>query len=103
MMIKAVSGDPAGLLASIKRDIAQVVRTWLCDLEGDFSHEPAQFQNRAWLRPHIEAGVLRFSLIGPSGESMTMPLAGIYVGRFIEMLTAHFSNCISRIDALVSA
>ena len=82
---------PEALLRSIYKAIDEGhVRTWICDKDGDFTHEPEQWRRKAWLRPVVAFGALKFGLLGPTGVLMTKPIYGVYHGRFIEMLLTHF-------------
>jgi hypothetical protein len=90
--------NPAALLASIKRNIDHKhIATWSYDKDGDFTHTPEQWKWRAWLRPHVEVGQLRFSLMGSKVYPLSKEIYGVYHGRFIEMLLTHFDGDISSI------
>jgi hypothetical protein len=93
MALTIQTDSPNALLVAIKRAIDEKhVETWTYDEEGDFTHTPVQWKNRGWLRPRVEAGILRFGLLGQQGVQMTKLIYGIYHGRFIEMLLAHFDE-----------
>jgi hypothetical protein len=81
------------LLADIKSAInSNRVVTWSCDSAGDFTHTPQQWSYRAWLRPHIGNGNLRFTIIGRDDTVLTKEVYAIYHGRFLEMMLAHFDG-----------
>lgn len=88
------------LLAQIKKAIDEgTVDTWIYDTDGDFTHKPEQWKNKAWLRPYVSSGVLQFGLVGRNGVDMSKEIYGIYHGRFIEMLLVHFDGAFSNVTA----
>lgn len=93
MSIIVQTATPKGLLKAIYKAIDDgAVATWSYDKEGDFTHKTQQWASEAWLRPYTGAGVLSFGLVGPQGVAMTRTIYGVYHGRFIEMLLAHFDE-----------
>lgn len=87
-MITFDTSNPAGLLAAFKKDIDEKrVVTWSYDKDGDFTHTPDQWREKAWLRPAISAGKLVMKFIGP--KNVTWEVYGIYHGRFIESMIVH--------------
>jgi len=94
------TSNPTALLKSIKNAIdAKSVETWIYDTDGDFTHSPAQWIHKAWLRPVVVSGALIFGLLGKKDEQMTKLIYGVYHGRFIEMLLTHFDNEFSTANA----
>jgi len=94
-MLKINTSNASGLLKAIKDAIdAKKVETWSYDKDGDFTHEVSQWKNKAWLRPEIENfnNVLKFRLIPPENTTITKEVNGVFHGRFIEMLFAHFDS-----------
>jgi hypothetical protein len=92
-MVNVQTGAPQGLLTKIKRAIdAGHVATWEYDKDGDFTHTPTQWRRKAWLRPSVESGALVLTLIRHKEGVTTQEVYGVYHGRFIEMLLAHFRN-----------
>jgi hypothetical protein len=92
--------NPSGLLTAIKKAIDEKsIETWSYDKDGDFIHTTSdgQWINKAWLRPKIYIGELRFGLLGVKDTKMTEEIYSIYHGRFTEMLIAHFSTKFSNI------
>lgn len=84
---------PSELLAAIKKEIDEnKIETWSYDRDGDFTHTPEQWTKKAWLRPKIYAGELRFGTLGNKNAKLSRVIYGIYHGRFIEMLLSHFDN-----------
>ena len=91
MAIIVYTQKPQTLLDNIKKAIDnRTVDTWEYDKDGDFTHTPAQWKNKAWLRPSVSSGVLQFDLIWPKGSQQDKTIYGVYHGRFIEMLLTHF-------------
>jgi len=102
MALSVKTDNPSGLLSSIKKAIDDnVVVTWSYDKDGDFTHTPDQWRNKAWLRPKTETGELRFVIIEPKDTKTTKMVSGIYHGRFIEMLTSHFDTKFSTATATI--
>ncbi|WP_158935315.1 hypothetical protein [Burkholderia sp. S171] len=91
--------NPAALLKAIKNDIdTNKIETWTYDSDGDFCHTPPQWLYKAWLRPTVEAGALRLTLIQNKNQVLTKVVYGVYHGRFIEMLLAHFEDDFSSVE-----
>jgi hypothetical protein len=89
MSIRAFSDDSASLLARIKTLIKSGhIATWECDSDGDFTHSPAQWKNKAWLRPEVQDDNLRLAILGTKA-GLSREVYAVYHGRFIEMLIAH--------------
>src|SRR5690242_2167775 len=102
MSLIVKTNNPTGLLSAIKKAIDdEDVETWSYDKDGDFTHTPSQWKNKAWLRPETGVGELRFKLIPPQGESITKAISGIYQGRFIEMLVTHFDAKFTTATAVI--
>lgn len=100
MAVAFKTGDPAGLLARAKRAIDNgSVDTWSYDKDGDFTHTPTQWKNKAWLRPSVQNGQLRMTTISPQNVSLTWEVYGVYMGRFIEMMTVHFHEYFSSAES----
>jgi hypothetical protein len=100
MAIVVNTPNPKGLLEGIKKGIDKgTVDTWIYDKDGDFTHEPEQWKNQAWLRPHISFGILQFGLLGPKDTIITKTVYGVHHGRFIEMLLTHFDKEFSNTTA----
>ena len=87
------TSDPASLLKEIKAAIDQKkVETWSYDPDGDLTHTPPQWFKKAYLRPKIYSGELRFGILGIKGVKLSNEYYGVYHGRFIEMLLIHFNS-----------
>lgn len=94
MAILITTDKPAALLASIRKAIDdKKVVTWSYDRAGDFTHDPEQWKNEAWLRPTVEKARLVFGILKPKSKtSLSHTLYGVYHGRFIEMLATHHTG-----------
>ena len=93
MAILVNTQSPAALLVAIKDAIDKGhIVTWSYDADGDFTHTPDQWARKAWLRPKIESGELRFGILGRTDEKLSKLIYGVYHGRFIEMLLTHFDD-----------
>jgi len=98
IIVKATS--PSDLLKAIYKAIDEKkIETWLYDADKDFTHEPTQWKNKAWFRPKVYTGELRFGLLGPKDTVMSKVIYGAYHGRFIEMVLTHFNDKCSVITA----
>jgi hypothetical protein len=87
------TAKPRALLAAIKEAIdKKKIDTWEYDQDGDFTHKPDQWYKQAWLKPHVQQGLLLFGLIGKKDVAMSTTIYGVYHGRFIEMLLTHFDK-----------
>ena len=83
---------PNALLKTIRDGIEDgTIRTWEEDEEGDFTHitSDGQWYNKAWFRPFVKRGEIRFGLIGRERYNMTRSIYAVYHGRFTQMLLEH--------------
>jgi hypothetical protein len=93
MAIRALTDDPDGLLARIKKLIDQGhITTWSYDEEGDFTHTPTQWKGKAWLEPEVKADKLRLTILNNEKVPLTREIFAVYHGRFIEMLISHVAD-----------
>jgi len=93
MSLSIKTTDPTGLLKEIKAAIdKKTVETWEYDSDGDFTHTPKQWYKQAYLRPKVVPGELQFGILGIKGTKLSKEIYGVYHGRFIEMLLAHFDT-----------
>jgi hypothetical protein len=91
-MITFTTNSPYQLLAALKEAIrAGHITTW-SDVNGDFTHTPAQWARQAWLRPSVQGTELRFAIIKSQGFILTTEVYAVYHGRFVEMMLAHFDQ-----------
>lgn len=92
-MVSIKTGAPRGLLASIRQAIDKGhVKTWTYDSDGDFTHTPTQWSHKAWLRPTISSNGLTLEILNNKNVPFTTEIYGVYHGRFIEMILAHFRS-----------
>lgn len=92
--------NPSGLLAEIKKSIdSKAIETWSYDSDNDFTHTAEQWIKKAWLRPKIYTGELRFGILGRKDTALTKLVYAIYHGRFAEMLLNHFDKEFSEVKA----
>jgi hypothetical protein len=90
MSIMFNTSDPSALLAAFKEAIKERrVVTWAYDKDGDFTHMTEQRKNKAWLRPRISLGQLKFAIVRPNGQNISKEVYAIYHGRFAESMLAH--------------
>lgn len=91
---------PNRLLRLIKEAIDMGdIDTWDYDREGDFTHVPYQWKNKAWFEPQKYQGEkIIFKIIESVRFPLDQDLYGLYHGRFAEMLISHFSRFIKRIE-----
>jgi hypothetical protein len=83
--------DASQLLQLVRNAIDEgKIETWSYDQAGDFTHTPEQWKYKAWLRPKVYAGELRFGIMGRNDTNLSTYIYGVYHGRFIEMLLNHF-------------
>lgn len=93
MAIIVKTENPDGLLNEIKRLIDEkVVDLWSYDASGDFSHTPERWINRAWLRPEVGDGELKFGILGTKDSGMTASLYSAYHAFFIQMLLTNLDK-----------
>ncbi|HSU15391.1 hypothetical protein [Longimicrobium sp.] len=96
MAIIVSTGNPGDLLKSIYKGIDDGdIETWSYDSDGDFTHTPDQWRNKAWLVPKVGVGELRFGILKQKDVNLSKLIYGVYHGRFIEMLLNHFDNAFS--------
>jgi len=98
MALSISTPDPKGLLQDIRSAIdTKKIETWRYDKDGDFTHSPAQWVTKAWLRPVASLEELSLTIVRPqSGLEIDVP--GVYQGRFAEMLINHFPKRFSKVS-----
>lgn len=97
--------DPRKLLRNINQQIDnQHIKTWKYDEEGDYTAVSLQWRYRAWMHPilpdqlnHYPDDVLIFGIVGSRSYKMTKEIYGVYHGRFITTILAHFDTEIEEI------
>ena len=100
MAIRFKTNDPKKLLEDFKKAIDKdIVATWSYDQDGDFTHTPPQWKNKAWLRPKIKTDELVFSIIKQRGNNISSLVYAVYHGRFIESMLNHFDSSFRNAEA----
>jgi hypothetical protein len=93
MAVRVFCSQPQELLIEIKAAIGVgTVQTWALDSDGDFTHSPEQWKNKAWFRPEVQTDRIIFKILGRKTKRMTKGEYAVYHGRFIEMLLSHFDS-----------
>ncbi len=93
MAVIVSTSNPTDLLNAIRTAIEEdEIVTWSYDSDGDFTHTPDQWAFKAWLRPEIRAGELRFGILERTDQKLSTVIYAVYHGRFIEMLLSHFDK-----------
>lgn len=90
-MVYLKTGSPSSLLAKFEKAIAdKKIVTWR-KKDGKFTHSAAQYDAKAWMKPSIETGELRF--LFEAGESgAPSDTYAVYHGRLIESFIAHTAD-----------
>ncbi len=100
MAVRVFCNNPQQLLGQIKGKIREgTIETWLVDSDGDLTHSPQQWKDKAWFRPVVESDKLIFRILSPRGVRMSKEVYAVFHGRLIEMLLAHFDVKFSRVTA----
>lgn len=100
MAVRVFSENPRSLLAKVKASIKDgSIETWSVDSDGDFTHTPEQWRNRAWFRPVASEDKIVFNILGPKSKAISREVYGIFHGRLIEMLLTHFDQEFNRASA----
>ncbi|MFZ1075707.1 MAG: hypothetical protein WAN50_05030 [Minisyncoccia bacterium] len=96
MAIHFKTNTPQALLNAFKKAIDEkLIVTWSCDTDGDFTHTPDQWRNKAWLRPHVRTGELVLTIIKPEPVNISSLVYAVYHGRFIESMLQHCDTLFS--------
>lgn len=85
--------NPELFLQNIKKKIDEKsIVSWEYDSDGDFTHSPDQWKNKAWLRPHVEANRIVFGIVDRKDCNLSVVEYAVFHGRFVEMLLEHFDK-----------
>lgn len=102
MALVVKTNEPGKLLTNIKEEIQNGnIDTWKIDNDGDYTHSPEQWCNKAWFHEYSQdndRNILRFGIIGNQKRKMTSGLYAIYHARFLEMLLSYFDEMIENIQ-----
>lgn len=99
MSIYVKTDTPSELVQRIKDGINEhKIATWLCDSDGDFTHDTDQWRHHAWISPLVEEGRVVFRILCRKDKDLSVMDYAIYHGRFVEMLLVHFDNTCKDIE-----
>jgi hypothetical protein len=100
MAVRVFTGNPKSLMLLIKEAITnEKVQTWTLDSDGDLTHSPEQWKDRAWFRPKLFDDRIVFHILGPTSKVLTRTDYAVFHGRLIEMLLTHFDEKFTRATA----
>jgi hypothetical protein len=100
MAVTFETTSPANLLKAYKKAIDDGhVLTWSYDKDGDFTHTAEQWKYRAWMRPKIVDGELRFFILKPKDTNISSEIYAIYHGRLIESFLRHCDTLFTKAEA----
>ena len=98
MAIYIHTDDPHGLHERLTLAIFnRAIITWGVDKDGDYTIDRDQWRFKAWFRPTEGQDQLIFGIVQSRKYVMTNELYGVYHGRLVSTLLAHFSNLISEV------
>lgn len=93
MAIYVNTSNPQSLVDGIKQQIKEgKIDAWLCDDDGDFTHNNEQWRYKAWMRPVVETERVVFGVLCRKDKNLSVVDYAIYHGRFVEMLLTHFDK-----------
>ena len=94
-----VFGMLIGKRYAIKKDVdGGKVTTWSYDNDGDFTHTSAELIKKAWFRPKVYLGELRFGLIGLKEKSMSKGIYGRYHSRLSNLLLINYDSLLTSVN-----
>jgi hypothetical protein len=100
MAVRVFTSNPNSLMHTVRLSITTgTVVTWSIDSDGDLTHSPEQWRNRAWFRPKVLDDRIIFNLLGPKSKSLTRTEYAVFHGRLIEMFLTHFDERFTRVTA----
>jgi hypothetical protein len=100
---------PKALLTKFDQRIAQTaatgkITTWEKHPDGvHYTHKAQAWKGKAYLKPIIENGGLRFAIYRPQGKSVDRVTFAYYEGHLIETFINHFSADYTNAQASPSA
>lgn len=99
MAIYITTSDPQQLLIRLNSAISSLeIVSWAVDKDGDYTINRDQWRYRAWIRPQIKNdNLVVLGIIQSRKYIMTNELYGVYHGRFVATVLAHFSDAIQEI------
>ena len=98
MAIYIHTDDPNGLHQRLTASICnREIITWDVDKDGDYTIDRDQWRFKAWFRATESQGLLVFGIVQSRKYVMTNELYGVYHGRLVSTILAHFSDMISEV------
>ena len=99
MAIYIHTDDPNGLHQRLTASICnREIITWDVDKDGDYTIDRDQWRFKAWFRPTEIQGQLVFGIVQSRKYVKTNELYGVYHGRLVSTILAHFSDMISEVQ-----
>ncbi|ORL70390.1 hypothetical protein B7H19_05625 [Pseudomonas putida] len=100
MAVDFITTNPSVLLNDFKKRIKQdeqegKITTWDLDSDGDVTHKAEQWKSKAWMRPQVKDGKLRFTVLNPKGKEVPPEVYGFYHGHLVATFITHFGAKIS--------
>ena len=98
MAVYFYTTDAKGLLAKFDSAIRQKeakgkITTWEPSDDGKYyTHKAADWNKKAWFRPHVDAKFLRFNIIKPKSSKVGKLTYAYYHGHLIETILNHFDD-----------
>jgi hypothetical protein len=104
MSVSFNSSAPSELLAKFDAAIHQSaqagkITTWEKTSTGYYTHKAADWRNKAFFYPIIEAGKLTFMIVKPNNGDVSAVIYGYYHGHLIETFLNHFDKNFSAAQA----
>jgi hypothetical protein len=100
MGVIIATADPEALLKSIlARFDREPIPGWAKDGKC-LSLTAPEWSSKAYLRPIVQPGQLAIGVVPTEDHDMSNDIYAVYLGRFIEMLLAHFSDLISSVQVV---
>lgn len=97
-MLVVETSTPKKLLRDLKGAVScGKIRVWDRDEEGDFTHTATQWGDKAWLRPIVSVGKLKFKMMRPRLARTTKAVYTFYQAHFAQMLLYHFGDRFSKL------
>jgi hypothetical protein len=100
MAIEIIARSPKEVLDAILSAIDNgEIEMWEYEDDQCLTYSPPQWRYQAWFAPTIHRQTLRLAIVAPAGRPISVEAYAVYHGRLIEMLLAHFDDCITSIHA----
>ena len=98
MAIHFRTSDAKTLLKKFDERISQKetkgkIITWEKSSDGKYyTHKAPEWNGKAWFKPSIEVGELRFNILKPQNKNVSVPEYGYYHGHLLETFLNHFDS-----------